>query len=71
MSDSIILKHQQVVQRHRFFFLSEIFLTDTDDSLESKGREWTIFIPLYNFHFLTNIRTFICNFSVEVTAMYF
>ena len=71
MSDSIILKHQQVVQRHRFFFLSEIFLTDTDDLLESRGREWTIFIPLYNFHFLTNIRAFIWNFSVEATAMYF
>ena len=71
MSDSIILKHQHVVQRHRFFFLSEIFLNDTDDLLESRGREWTIFIPLYNFHFLTNIRAFICNFSVVVTAMYF
>ena len=29
------------------------------------------FIPLYHFHPLTNIQTFICNFACEMTITYF
>ena len=29
------------------------------------------FIPLYHFHQLTNIHTFICNFTCEMTTSYF
>ena len=29
------------------------------------------FIPLYHFHPLTNIETFICNFACEMTITYF
>ena len=29
------------------------------------------FIPLYHFHPLTNIETFICNFACEMTMTYF
>ena len=29
------------------------------------------FIPLYHFHLLTNIQTFICNFACEMTITYF
>ena len=56
------------------FFLSGFSFTDTDDSQGSrrtgaddsqgsKRREGTILlIPLYHFHPLTNIQTYICNF---------
>ena len=48
------------------FFLSGFSSTDTDDSQDSRGREGTTFystLPLYQFHPLTNIETFICNFA--------
>ena len=54
-----------------FFFLSGFSFTDTDDSQDSRGRERTIFIPLYHFHPLTNIQIFICNFACEMTITYF
>ena len=50
-----------------FFFLSGFSFTDTD---KSKGRG-PFFIPLYHFHPLTNIQTFICNFAREMTIAYF
>ena len=50
-----------------FFFLSRFSFTDTD---KSKGRG-PFFIPLYHFHPLTNIQTFICNFAREMTIAYF
>ena len=54
-----------------FFFLSGFSLTDTDNSQDSRGREGTFFIPLYHFHLLTNIQTFMCNFAREMTITYF
>ena len=54
-----------------FFFLSGFSFTDTDNSQDSKGREGPSFIPLYHFHPLTNIETFICNFASEMTITYF
>ena len=59
--------------RHFLFFSYQgIFsFTCPDDSQHSKGREQTIFIPLHHFHSLTNIQTFICNFSCEMATTYF
>ena len=48
------------------FFLSGFSSADTEDSQDSRGREGTTFystLPLYQFHPLTNIETFICNFA--------
>ena len=50
-----------------FFFLSGFFFTDTSDSQDSRRMEGTIFFPLCHFHPLTNIQTFICNFTCEMT----
>ena len=36
-----------------------------------QGGEGPSFIPLYHFHPLTNIETFICNFACEMTITYF
>ena len=44
---------------------------DTDDSSDSRGRNGTIFIPLYQFRLLMNIQTFIWNFACEMTTTYF
>ena len=49
-----------------FFFLSGVSFTDTDNSQDSRGREGTFFIPLYHFHPLTNIQTFMCNFALSL-----
>ena len=47
-----------------FFFLSGFSFTDTDDSQDSRGREGQSFIPLYHFHPLTNIDTFILQLCI-------
>ena len=55
-----------MIIRLAMFFLSEFSSTDTGDSQDSRGREGTTFystLPLYQFHPLTNIETFICNFA--------
>ena len=57
--------------QNNFFFLTGFSFTDTDNSQDSRGREGTIFIPLYHFHPLINIQTFICNFASEMTITYF
>ena len=41
-----------------YFFPLEFSFTDTDDSQGSRGREGTIFIPLYHFYLLSNIDRF-------------
>ena len=53
------------------FFLSWFSFTDTDNSQDSRRREGPSFIPLYHFHPLTKIQTFICNFAHEITITYF
>ena len=59
-------------QKTLFFFLSGFSFTDTDDSQDCRGREGRpSFIPLYHFHPLTNIQTFICNFACEMTSHIF
>ena len=49
----------------RIFFHGHWQLT----GLQGKGGDHLI--PLYNFHPLTNIQTFICNFAREMTITYF
>ena len=54
-----------------FFFLSGFSsqtLTIHRTAGEGRGPS---FIPLYHFHPLTNIETFICNFACEMTITYF
>ena len=54
-----------------FFFLlgvSSQTLTIHRTAGEERGPS---FIPLYHFHPLTNIETFICNFACEMTITYF
>ena len=62
-----------IVSYRNFFSLSWLSFIDTDDSQDSKGREgWgPFFIPLYHFHPLSNIETFVCNFSCKMTITYF
>ena len=47
-----------MIMTGNIFFLSRFSFTDTDDSQDSRGREGTIFIPLYHFHPLTNRHLF-------------
>ena len=49
-------------------FLSGFSFTDTIDSQDSKVRRDTILIPLYHFQPITDIHTFICNFTCEMTT---
>ena len=56
---------------HIFFFLSGFSsqtLTIHKTAGEGRGPS---FIPLYHFHPLTNIETFVCNFACEMTITYF
>ena len=54
-----------------FFFLSGFSSqTLTIHRTAAEGREPS-FIPLYHFHPLTNIETFICNFACEMTTRIF
>ena len=56
---------------YSFFFLSGFSSqTLTIHRTAAKGRGPS-FIPLYHFHPLTNIETFICNFACEMTIKYF
>ena len=76
-SESIWLKYKLhagvnfFFQSFDFFFLSGFSFTDTGDSLDSRGKERTIFVPLYHFHLLTRIHSFICNFACDMTTRYF
>ena len=55
----------------QFFFLSGFSSqTLTIHRTEGEGRAPS-FIPLYHFHPLTNIETFICNFACEMTTRTF
>lgn len=51
-----------------FFFLPRFSFIDTGNSWDSRGKEWSIFVPLYHFHSLTNIQVFVCNFACEMAA---
>ena len=77
LDDIVALLHENILGMQKmfsdsaFFFLSGFSFTDTDDSQDRRGRGGSSFIPLYHFHPLTNIQTFICNFACEMTITYF
>ena len=52
------------------FTLVELFFPAVSlaDSQNSMGRKGAIFLPLYQFYPLTNIQTFICSFTSEMTT---
>ena len=53
------------------FFFCQGFLSRTLTTHKTAGKgRGPIFIPLYHFHSFTNIQTFICNFSCEITITY-
>ena len=54
-----------------FFFLPEFSFTDTEIHRTAGEGRGPSFIPLYHFHPLMNIETFICNFACEMTITYF
>ena len=53
--------------------LSGFSLTDSNDAQDSRRRKGRgpSFIPLFHFHPLTNIQTFICSFACEMIILYF
>ena len=54
------------------FFFYQGFLSETLTTHRTAGEgRGPFFIPLYHFHPLTNIQTFICNFACEMTITYF
>ena len=52
-----------------FFYQGFLSRTLTTHRTAGEGRDHLI--PLYHFHPLTNIQTFICNFAREMTITYF
>ena len=55
-----------------FFFFYQGFFSRTLATHRTAGEgRGPSFIPLYYFHPLTNIQTFICNFVCEMTITYF
>ena len=55
-----------------FFFFYQGFLSRTLTAHRTAGEgRRPSFIPLFHFHPLTNIQTFICNFAREMTITYF
>ena len=53
-----------------FFYQGFLSQTLTIHTTAGEGRG-SSFIPLYQFHPLTNIHTFVCNFACEMTITYF
>ena len=53
-----------------FFYQGFLSWTLTTQRIAGEGRGPS-FIPLYHFHPLTNIQTFICNFACEMTSHIF
>ena len=54
------------------FFFYQDFLSQTLTTHRTAGEgRGPSFIPLYHFHPLTNIQTFICNFARGMTIIYF
>ena len=55
---------------HNTFFFHQDFLSQALMTHRTAERGPS-FISLYHFHPLTNIQTFICNFTCEMTITYF
>ena len=54
-----------------YFFSVRVFFHRHWQFIEQQGKRGDHFFPLYLFHPLTNIETFICNFASEMTMTYF
>ena len=54
-----------------FLYIEFFSITNNDDSQDNSVMEGAILISLYNFHPLTNIQTFTCNFASEIINSYF
>ena len=50
-----------ILMTGKLFFSIRVTFTDTDDTQGNRGRDGTIFIPLYYVHSLTSIQTFTGN----------
>ena len=68
-----IHKDEKIKQLYFYFFFSyQGFLSQTLTTHRTAGEgRGPSFIPIYHFHPLTNIQTFICNFACEMTITYF
>ena len=65
-------KRGHTLYRLFIFFFYQRFLSRTLTTHRAAGEgRGSFFIPLYHFHPLTNIQTFICNFAREMTITYF
>ena len=70
------VKHEKQVKYCLFyvlfiFFSIRVFFHGHLQLTGQHGKGEDHLIPLYNFHPLTNIQTFICNFAREMTITYF
>ena len=66
---SIFSKLDQIIH---FFFSITVFFHGHWPFIGQQGKGGgPSFIPIYHFHPLTNIQTFICNFTREMTITYF
>ena len=69
---SILLLHILYYVLYIVFFFYQGFLSRTLTAYRTAGEgRGPSFIPLYHYHLLTNIHTFICNFACEMTITYF
>ena len=58
------------IDRNSFFYQGSLLQTLTIHRTAGEGRVLSFF-PLYHFHPLTNIHTFICNFAFKMSITYF
>ena len=65
-------KHSKLsVISYLLFFFYRVFLTDPDDSQDSREKERAIFIHPYHLCSFTNIHVFISRLACEMTISYF
>ena len=67
---NVTLMEILLINRDFFFYQGFLSQTLTTHRTAGEGRGPS-FTPLYHFHPLTNIQTFICNFVCEMTITYF
>ena len=53
----------------KVYFPSRFISVDADNSHDSRRKDVAIFIPLYNYHPLTNIYIFTYSFASEMTIL--
>ena len=62
--------HKEIKASDTLFYHDFLSQTLTTHRTGLEGRE-PLFTPLYQFHPLKNIQTFICNYACEMTITYF